>query len=237
MNPDAPLPPPPVLTSSLDDLFIPGVIVEVDPDVADEHGAFLEYAVSEADAWDANGDLPSEGEGNEYVSRVAAGIIKQLREGTAPWIRTWRPGERYLPHNPISGQQFRASNVVLLMVQSQERGYVDTRWMTSRQAESMGGQVRRGEERKGTTIQFWKWEGTRTLPDGSGASRVDRRMQYTRPRVFATTVFNAEQIDGLAEPAYIARQPSETERYERADRILTASGVPIQNGAETLHAF
>jgi hypothetical protein len=46
----------PVLSSNLDDLLIPGVMVEVDADVADEYGAFEELALSEADAWDANGD-------------------------------------------------------------------------------------------------------------------------------------------------------------------------------------
>lgn len=65
MNPTTLQPRPPVLSSSLDDLLIPGVIVEVDAGVADEHGAFLEYAISEADAWDANGDLPFEEASNE----------------------------------------------------------------------------------------------------------------------------------------------------------------------------
>jgi hypothetical protein len=52
--------PAPVLSSSIDDLLVPGVIVEVDPDAAFEHGAFAESALSEADAWDANGDLSSD---------------------------------------------------------------------------------------------------------------------------------------------------------------------------------
>jgi putative DNA primase/helicase len=169
----------------------------------------------------------------EYVSRIAAGIIKQLREGTAPWIRPWRSGERYLPHNPISGHHYRGINVVWLMVQSQERGYLDTRWMTYRQAQSTGAQVSRGE--KGTTIQYWKWDGTSPVLDDSGAPRRDEqgkpqteRVQYTRPRVFTATVFNAEQIDGLA-PATVGQQPPEWERHEKAELILKASGVPINH--------
>lgn len=50
----------PVLSSNLDDLLIPGVMVEVDADVADEYGAFEELALSETDAWDANGDTTEE---------------------------------------------------------------------------------------------------------------------------------------------------------------------------------
>jgi antirestriction protein ArdC len=170
---------------------------------------------------------------SEYIKRVTSGIIKQLREGTAPWIRPWRSGERYLPHNPISGHQYRGINVVWLMVQSQERGYLDTRWMTYRQAESVGAQVGRGQ--KGTTIQYWKWEGTRPMLDDSGTPRLDEqghpeteRVQYTRPRVFTATVFNAEQIDGLA-PGSVSQHAPEWERHEKAELILRASGVPIQH--------
>jgi putative DNA primase/helicase len=169
----------------------------------------------------------------EYANTVAAGIIRQLREGTAPWIRQWVAGQRYLPHNPISGHQYHGINMVWLMVKSQERGYADTRWMTYRQAVSAGAHVRRGE--KGTTIQYWKWEDTRPVLDGSGASRLDEsgsplteRIEYTRPRVFTAIVFNAEQIEGLA-AASVDQQPPEWDRHEKAESILTASGVRIEH--------
>ena len=47
----------PLVTQNLADLTTPGVVVEVDPDVAEALGAFEETALSEADAWDANADL------------------------------------------------------------------------------------------------------------------------------------------------------------------------------------
>jgi len=58
-------PPTPLVSSSLEDLLIPGVMVEVDPDVADDLGAFEEHALSEAEAWESNGDPHDEGAGHE----------------------------------------------------------------------------------------------------------------------------------------------------------------------------
>ncbi len=46
-----------VVSTSLDDLLIPGVVVELDAREAEEIGAFEENALTEADAWEANGDL------------------------------------------------------------------------------------------------------------------------------------------------------------------------------------
>jgi|GEM_PF-6519675 len=50
----------PVYSQNLDDLDTPGVIVEVDPLMAEELGAFRETALSEEDAWLSNieGDEP-----------------------------------------------------------------------------------------------------------------------------------------------------------------------------------
>lgn len=48
---------PPVLSRNLDDLAFPGVMVELDPDVADWEGFSIEDAVSFEDAYEANADL------------------------------------------------------------------------------------------------------------------------------------------------------------------------------------
>jgi len=51
-------PRPPVLSDDFADLLTPGVIVELDAVTAADLGAFLETALTEEDAWDANVDLP-----------------------------------------------------------------------------------------------------------------------------------------------------------------------------------
>lgn len=47
----------PLLSADPMDLDCPGVVIVVDPDVADQMGAFLETALSECAAWPANDDL------------------------------------------------------------------------------------------------------------------------------------------------------------------------------------
>jgi len=46
-----------ILSTSPDDLLIPGVVVELDAHEADALGAFEENALGEAEAWEANADL------------------------------------------------------------------------------------------------------------------------------------------------------------------------------------
>ncbi len=56
----------PVLTTEESDLTTIGAQVVYDPDAAEAAGAFAEDALSEADAWEANGDeLVAEGGEND----------------------------------------------------------------------------------------------------------------------------------------------------------------------------
>jgi hypothetical protein len=46
-----------VISESMTDLITPGVVVELDPDEAESYGPFLDDALDEETAWDANADL------------------------------------------------------------------------------------------------------------------------------------------------------------------------------------
>jgi hypothetical protein len=46
-----------IISTTLKDLLVPGVVVELDARDAEDLGAFEETALTEADAWDANADL------------------------------------------------------------------------------------------------------------------------------------------------------------------------------------
>jgi hypothetical protein len=50
-------PPPMVVSYDIDDALTPGIMVEVDAELAEELGAFEETALSEAAAAEANQDL------------------------------------------------------------------------------------------------------------------------------------------------------------------------------------
>lgn len=169
---------------------------------------------------------------NEYVQRVADAIITQLQQGTAPWQKPWAPGERYLPHNPASGNTYHGINALYLMSLQQARGYGDSRWLTYKQTQAAGAQVRKGE--KGASVQYWKWQGLEPVTDDNGKPVLDdngepkrEMVRYQRPRVFFAVVFNADQIDGLSPPE---PRPEHTwDRHAEAEKMLQASGADIRH--------
>jgi putative DNA primase/helicase len=169
----------------------------------------------------------------DYVASIAEQLIAQLEAGTAPWVKPWRPGARFMPFNPITGKDYRGMNAMILLMTAEALGYGDARWMTYKQAASEGGQVRRGE--KSTLIQYWKWREERPvigpdggpLRDGDGKAIIEI-IELVRPRVFAAAVFNGAQIDGLAESETRPALP-EWQRHETAEAILINSGAKIQH--------
>ena len=176
----------------------------------------------------------------EYIDQIAGALIEQLKAGTAPWVKPWQPGERFMPYNPTTGNAYHGMNAVWLMSLAESRGYTDARWMTYRQAQAADAQVRKGE--KGAVIQFWKWQGLEPLRGADGqrilnqdGSAALETVRYERPRVWSAVVFNAEQIDGLApatnRPTLLAWQ-----RHGRAEQILARFDATI-NHVRGDHAF
>lgn len=165
----------------------------------------------------------------DYVQEVADRVIEQIEAGTAPWQKPWEAGARFAPYNPTTDKDYRGLNSMWLMMQ----GHDDPRWMTYRQAEAAGAQVRKGSS--GTLIQYWMWEDQRKLTDEAGrpvldgeGKQITQRVRLERPRVMSAVVFNAEQIDGLPE-LEVRAVLSEGERHERAEAMLDASPAAIRH--------
>lgn len=170
---------------------------------------------------------------SDYAKMVSESIIRQLEQGTAPWLKPWQAGERFLPFNPTTGNAYKGINAVWLLSTSEARGYGDTRWMTYKQAGSLDAQINKGE--KGTMIQFWKWhdeipkrdeEGRPVLDENGNPVKMLVRLQC--PTVRSAIVFNAQQISGL--PALeIKADLTEWERHTEAEAILKDSQARIDH--------
>lgn len=81
-------------------------------------------------------------------------IVKLLDAGTVPWHKPWanrETGEDAFPRNAVTRRHYRGINVFILASQA----YGSSSWLTFREAERLGGHVRKGEH--GTPIIFWKW--------------------------------------------------------------------------------
>lgn len=167
-----------------------------------------------------------------FHETVADKLIAQLKDGTAPWQKTWQAGEfAFMPLNPTTGKRYKGINAIQLMSEGRE----DQRWMTYKQAAALDAQVRKNE--KGTSIQYWKFSEDQTKTDTNGKPVLDAQgdpvtlsVKLERPRVFFATVFNAEQIDGL--PPLAPRKEASWSAVERAEQILQASGATIRHGEQ-----
>ena len=172
---------------------------------------------------------------DEYHAQFAARIIKALEEGTAPWQKPWKPGERILPHNFQSGRDYRGGNALYLALNALDRGYADPRWGGYRQIQEAGGHVRKGE--KGTPIMYVEWRQRRTARDEHGKPVLDDEgrkklewVQRDRPLVKVQYVFNIEQTEGLKLRSLQAAGP-EWEGHERAEALIRGSGVRVDHVA------
>ncbi len=83
----------------------------------------------------------------DVYERITNRIIEQLEQGTRPWMQPW--GACGTPVRPLrhNGVPYRGINTVLLWMEASERGYSSPFWMTYKQAQELGGQVRKGENR------------------------------------------------------------------------------------------
>jgi antirestriction protein ArdC len=166
----------------------------------------------------------------DYRQEVTNQIIEMLEKGTAPWQKPWESTSAAIPFNPTSERNYRGGNALHLMATAARKGYTDPRWLTYRQAQENGWQVRQGE--KGTQIEYWQFEdrnagsrrgaeqGEPDAPDQPSAAHLTRAPVH---RVY--TVFNAQQMDGI--PAYQPRQRHEWEVTQTGEQILANSGASI----------
>jgi antirestriction protein ArdC len=113
-------------------------------------------------------------------------ILTLLEQGTVPWQQPW-DSALGMPRNLFSQHAYRGINLWLLTAM----GSTSPFWATFHQVKAAGGRVRTGAH--GVPVVFWKvYDGPADPETGAAEKRFVLR-QYT--------VFNTEQIDGVAIPA------------------------------------
>ena len=174
----------------------------------------------------------------DIYREVTDRIIQALEQGTAPWVRPWSVESDPFPINAATRRRYRGINTLLLHLTALQCGYARNRWLTYRQALSLGAHVRCGEH--GVGIVFFRVievspEDQHSRVTGSqDASREDDTPRSARLlRIF--TVFNVAQIEDL--PARLT-EPEAVIGWDtvgEAEAIIQSSGADIRYGGNAAY--
>jgi antirestriction protein ArdC len=162
----------------------------------------------------------------DTYQRITDSIIEQLEAGTKPWIRPWRGNSRgsLIPRR-ATGEAYRGINVLMLWLAGELCGYEESTWITYRQAQDLGGQVRKGE-RGALVVKY----GTFTPKEREDDD--ERAIPYLK----GYTVFNVEQIENLPERFYRPAEELPTTpvpHLETVETFVRNTGVAITYSGTT----
>jgi antirestriction protein ArdC len=136
---------------------------------------------------------------SKSYDRITERIVSLLSQGTVPWHKPWHV-QTGLPRNLITQKPYRGINVFLLMAMN----YESPNWLTLRQANALGGQIKPGE--KSCPVVFWK-----PMKVQDKETREEKKIPFLR----LYHVFNVSQCTGLKnippadESAFIQTLPAE----------------------------
>ena len=166
---------------------------------------------------------------SDIVTDLANEVIRQLEAGTAPWVRTWDPGEfPPFPANLVTGRCYTNSNALRLHL-AQPLGSADPRWCTFKQAESVNAPIRAGA--KGHRIIIVRTSSSPALDD-NGKPRVDdngKPLPGIKKKMLASaTVFHASDVEGTEN---MTERPLLWKPCEEAEKIAAKLGVSVTHSS------
>ena len=151
----------------------------------------------------------------DVYTKVTNKIIEELEKGVKPWIKPWN-GEhaagrisRPLRHN---GLPYNGINVIMLWSEAIDNGYNAPIWMTFKQAQELGGHVKKGEH--GSMVVYANAI-TKTEENPDTGEEDETRIPFLK----GYSVFNAEQIEGLPEHYYALANDEKLEEFQRIEYL------------------
>ncbi|MDR5784575.1 zincin-like metallopeptidase domain-containing protein [Caballeronia sp. LZ065] len=166
----------------------------------------------------------------DVYGRVTDKIIADLEQGVRPWVKPWKGGNAggriTLPvrHN---GLAYQGINILLLWGEQLEKGFQSNRWMTFKQAQALGANVRKGEH--GTLVVYAN-KVAKTDTDDNG-DEIEREIPFMK----GYTVFNVDQIENLTADYRTEPVPADSEPLElieHAEAFFAKTGAVIRHGGD-----
>jgi antirestriction protein ArdC len=159
-------------------------------------------------------------------------IVNLLKAGVIPWRKPWTSAG--LPRNLISKKPYRGVNVFLLSAAK----YMSPFWLTLRQANELGGHVRKGEE--STIVVYWKVDDVIQRGEDSDVEEPEAKPRR-RFLLRFYRVFNLEQCE--LPPVVMDKLPKiETHQHdpiEAVEKIMAGMPDPpeiIRAGSQAFYS-
>lgn len=187
----------------------------------------------------------------DIFEKVKQTLIEGIEKEGLNWFKPWKDSrggglDDWRPINRKTGQPYKGMNIWFLSSAMRDMGYEYNEWLTYKNAQELGGSVRKGES--STEVFFWNigyWNPTtkktyKSMADAlaKGESKEDIK-QFFSLKVW--NVFNIAQCDGI-EPRNPS-QPIEPEEenifspIEEAERIIGEWDTKprIKHGGNSAH--
>ena len=167
---------------------------------------------------------------SDIYSAITATIIAELEAGRVPWVQPWASSAAPLamPANAVTGRNYTGINVLILWNAVIDRGFGVQTWLTFRQAQKLGGNVRRGE--RGTTVVYAdrfvpREERRRSAETGEEARKIAFLKRFT--------VFNAQPCENLLEDIAPPPVPVVEGLIEpKVEVLIEATGIDFRIGGD-----
>jgi len=160
---------------------------------------------------------------------ITRAIIDRLEAGVRPWVRPWRSCAAQGRPLRANGEPYRGMNTFWLWLAAEQCGYRSRYWMTYRQAQSLGGQVRAGEQSQFAI--FYKAYSKKVDSYERPGELVDEQRRVMR----SYAVFNADQIDALPGDFYpeaLSLVPPGDRLGPRAERFVDRLPARLRCGGD-----
>lgn len=155
-------------------------------------------------------------------------IITALESGVVPWEKPWKLATGQ-PRN-VSGREYRGMNTFLAALYCIDQDWKHPVFLTYRQSQELGGQVRKGE--KSVPITFYKMFVPKeylSRPDDCPAEDRRYMLRYHR-------VFNVAQCDGLPPMEEVKEPGNRLSPIETCEAIVSNMPVAPVIKADCLNA-
>lgn len=155
----------------------------------------------------------------EFYQKIVDGLIADLQKGEVPWEKPWFVSRAI---NAVTGHEYRGINQINLALTSMHLGLEANamQFLTFKQAQAIGLNIRRGEKAVAEVVFFSMQQGKLTKEGGSDTEEL-----ILYPLVKFSHVFHVSQVEGNFDFGILEKKCFETEHL--AEQIILASNAKI----------